>query len=306
MSWTYTPASALDLTAWDTQALRQSGSSIYLHSNYLDEVAPDWGVLRNEQNIQFPIWLRKRFGLKMIRQPLFVQHFRPVITGFGETFELTSLLEQLQRMAAVVELQIDLPPQALPQPRPKGWKVQERTSYRLPLTDTPEALRAQYSKHHKRLLKKEDPMQLGVSSDQADFIQLLKAELPALTGLPASRFNQVQNLITWISIKRRGQLFTATDGQQLLAACYILHSGDRLLYQWAVSSAEGKARQAMHRLIDHVLVAYAGSGLEFDFEGSMLPGLQRFYAGFGAKPYLYMRLVHSKLPSLLNRILHVG
>lgn len=306
MSWTYTPAEALDLTAWDAQALRQSGSSIYLHSSYLDEVAPGWGVLRNAQNIQFPVWLRKRFGLKMIRQPLFVQHFRPVMAGFGETFALTSLLEQLQQMAAVVELQIDLSPDALSEPLPKGWQVQPRTTYRLPLTDPVEQLRAQYSKHHKRMLKKEDPMQLGVSDDQAGFIQLLKAELPGLTGLPAQRFDQVHNLITWLSIKRRGQLFTATDGPQLLAACYILHSGDRLLYQWAVSSAEGKARQAMHRLIDHVLSVYAGSGMEFDFEGSMLPGLQRFYAGFGAKPYLYMRLVHSKLPPLLNRILHVG
>jgi hypothetical protein len=49
-----------------------------------------------------------------------------------------------------------------------------------------------------------------------------------------------------------------------------------------------------------------GSDLEFDFEGSMLPGLQRFYAGFGAKPYLYMRLTHNRLPFPLNRLLHVG
>jgi hypothetical protein len=301
-SWTYQAAKEIDLTAWDAQALRQSGSSIYLHSSYLDEVAPGWGLLKNEQNIQFPVWLQQRFGLKMIRQPLFIQHFRPVMAGFDESFELNSLLQQLQSMATVVELQLDMPPQAVP----VGWKQHDRTTYRLPLLGGIEQLRGQYSTHHKRHLKKPDDMKLGIYKNEAAFVRLLKTEMPGKTGLSAKVFDQVANLITWISIKRRGQLFAATDGDELLAACYILHSGDRLLYQWAVSSEAGKARHAMFRLIDQVLATYSGSGMEFDFEGSMIPGLQRFYAGFGAKPYLYVRLTHSKLPAFLNRILHVG
>lgn len=303
-NWTHTPSKTLDLAAWDAQALRQSGSSIYLHSHYLDEVAPGWGVLQNEQNIQFPIWMKQRWGIKMIRQPLFIQHFRPVLPGFGERFELNSLLQHLQTLAPLVELQLDVP--RLDAPLPSGWKATERISYRMPLPDQVSELRAAYSSHHKRILKKADAMKLGVYTDQKAFVALLKQELAPKTGLAPQVFDQVDNLISWISLKRRGQLFAATDGEELLAACYILHSGDRLLYQWAVSSEAGKERQAMHRLIDHVLAAYAGSGLEFDFEGSMLEGLQRFYAGFGAKPYLYMRLTHSKLPALLNRILHVG
>ena len=35
-------------------------------------------------------------------------------------------------------------------------------------------------------------------------------------------------------------------------------------------------------LIDSVLKKYAGSHLTFDFEGSMIPGLARYYMGFGA------------------------
>lgn len=301
--WTYQSAQALNLSVWDAQALRQSGSSIYLHSSYLDEVAPGWGILQNEQNIQFPVCQKRKWGFSMIWQPLFVQHFRPVLPGFGETFDLHSLLQHLQTLAPLVELQVDLP---TPATLPADWKVTERISYRLALPNQVTDLRAGYSSHHKRILKKTDPMQLGIYNNQAAFMALLKAELPKKSGLPVSAFDKVANLITWISIKRRGQLFAATDGEQLLAACYILHSGDRLLYQWAVSSEAGKERQAMHRLVDHVLAAYAGSGLEFDFEGSMLEGLQRFYAGFGANPYLYMRLVYSRLPALLNRILHVG
>ncbi|MFN3528686.1 MAG: GNAT family N-acetyltransferase [Bacteroidia bacterium] len=302
-TWTYISHKSLDPVEWDSQLHGQPGSSIYMLSTYLDEIAPSWGYLQSDQGVRFPICIQKKWGIRQIRQPLFSQHFSPIYPPNNSEFELSSLLKAISDLAPLADIQIDLP---APISLPKGWKNHERITYRLPLPEKADQLQKAYSSHHRRILKKNEDIQLGPSKNQEDFIQLLKTEMPTLTGLRAEQFEVVNRLVTWLSIKRRGQLFTATDGDQLLAACYILHSGNRLLYQWAVSSASGKQRQAMHRLIDHVLCEYAGSGLEFDFEGSMLPGLQRFYAGFGAKPYLYMRLTHSKFPAFLNRLLHVG
>lgn len=301
--WTYIDASQLKPVDWDSKVQCQSGSSIYMLSNYLDEIAPGWGYLESDSGIRFPIWIQQKWGIKQLRQPLFSQHFSPIFPHKNySNFDLNSLLETLSGLAPIADIQLDLKRNQLP----KGWKSQERITYRLQLPTSTTELQEKYSNHHQRILKKPETLQLGPSNDQQGFIKLLKAEMPALTGLQAEQFDAVDRLVTWLSIKRRGQLFTATDGDDLLAACYILHSGQRLLYQWAVSSPAGKQRQAMHRLIDYVLCEYAGSGLEFDFEGSMLPGLQRFYAGFGAKPYLYMRLSYSKFPAFLNRLLHVG
>lgn len=301
--WKYHTLPTADAATWDQQALRQSGSSIYLHSLYLDEVAPGWGYMEHTNGIRIPIWLRKRWGLNEITHPLFVQHFRPIYPGFDEPFDLNSLLLALEKLAPRISLQLDIP---VPTNLPTGWRLQERTSYRMPLAGDAESMQAAFSSHHKRILKKKHDLQLAAESELADFLQLFMAEMPKISGLKASELAVVERLMTWISIKRRGQLFTARNEGKLVAGCFILHSGNRLLYQWAVSSAEGKERQAMHHLIAYVLESYAGSGLEFDFEGSMIPGLQRFYAGFGAKPYLYVRLTRNRLPFPLNLVLHVG
>lgn len=301
--WKYHPLLTANATAWDQQALRQSGSSIYLHSLYLDEVAPGWGYMEHVNGIRIPIWLRKRWGMKEIVHPLFVQHFRPILPGFDAPFDLYTLLEALEKLAPRISLQLDLP---VPTNLPRGWQVQERTTYRMPLTGDLNCLHANFSSHHKRILKKKQALQLAASNELADFQALILAEMPKLSGLKVAELAVVERLMTWISIKKRGQLFTARFDGKLVAGCFILHSGNRLLYQWAVSSQEGKEMKAMHHLIAYVLESYAGSGLEFDFEGSMLPGLQRFYAGFGAKPYLYVRLTRNRLPFPLNHLLHVG
>lgn len=301
--WKYHTLLPAHATAWDQQALRQSGSSIYLHSLYLDEVAPGWGYMEHTNGIRIPIWLRKRWGLNEITHPLFIQHFRPIFPGFDEAFDLNSLLLALEKMAPRISLQLDLP---VPADLPPHWQLQERTSYRMPLTGDAASLQAGYSSHHKRILKKKHELVLAAESPLADFQQLFLAEMPRLSGLKASELAVVERLMTWISIKRRGQLFTARHQGKLVAGCFILHSGNRLLYQWAVSSEQGKELHAMHHLIAYVLESYAESRLEFDFEGSMIPGLQRFYAGFGAKPYLYVRLTRNLLPFPLNRLLHVG
>lgn len=287
---------------WDQEALRQSGSSIYMHSLYLDEVAPGWAYLENSKGVKVPIWLRKRWGLTEITHPLFVQHFRPIYPGFDEPFELESFLRALEPLASRISMQLDLSPSEVP----AGWRVQERVSYRMLVPHSQEELVGNYSNHHKRILKKAPGLTCTAETDNSEFNKLFMEEMPRISGLKTADLDKVGRLMTWISIKRRGQLFTARKGGELLAGCFILHSGNRLLYQWAVSSSKGKDLQAMHHLIAFVLESYVGSGLEFDFEGSMIPGLQRFYAGFGAKPYLYMRLTRNSLPFPLNHFLHVG
>ncbi len=301
--WIYRALAGSEAHLWDQQALREEGSCIYLHSLYLDDVAPGWGFMESPSGMRIPIWLRKRWGMREITHPLFVQHFRPIAQGNAAPFDLYGLLLSVEKLAHRIALQLDVP---VPERVPSGWAVEERVSYRMPLEAPTHIMHAGFSSHHRRILKKKLDIQLAADEDLQGFSALFMAEMPGISGLKPKELQVVERLITWISIKKRGQLFTARHEGKIVAGCFILHSGNRLLYQWAVSNAQGKTMQAMHHLIAHVLESYAGSGLEFDFEGSMIPGLQRFYAGFGAKPYLYVRLTRNRLPFPLNRLFHAG
>jgi hypothetical protein len=54
------------------------------------------------------------------------------------------------------------------------------------------------------------------------------------------------------------------------------------------SNPEGRSANALAFLIDQVIQQHSNSEMIFDFEGSMIPGVARFYKQFGAidKPYL--------------------
>ena len=71
------------------------------------------------------------------------------------------------------------------------------------------------------------------------------------------------------------------EHNQLLALCFILKSNKMLIYLSAVSSEKGKELNAMSLLIDGIIQQYANTDFIFDFEGSMIPGLARYYKGFG-------------------------
>jgi len=53
---------------------------------------------------------------------------------------------------------------------------------------------------------------------------------------------------------------------------------------------------AMYFLLDSFIKTNAEQDLILDFEGSMIPGVARFYSGFGAIPETYFQLKFNRLP----------
>lgn len=100
--------------------------------------------------------------------------------------------------------------------------------------------------------------------------------------------------------KIRG-VFSAEN--QLIAALFTIEIFDRIVYLTPVSNAEGKQKSAMFLLVDRLLQHQATSGKLFDCEGSRIPGVARFYAGFGAQPQNYFT-VHRCRPQWLIKLLH--
>ena len=56
----------------------------------------------------------------------------------------------------------------------------------------------------------------------------------------------------------------------------------------------GRKQYAMHFLLDNLFKEYAGTTRLFDFEGSDLAGVKKFYEQFGSinQPYLHWHFNH--------------
>jgi hypothetical protein len=77
----------------------------------------------------------------------------------------------------------------------------------------------------------------------------------------------------------------------MVATLFTLETPHRIINLLPTSSERGMATSAMFLIIDFLLRREAMSGKIFDFEGSRIAGVARFYAGFGGEnhPYFVIR-----------------
>ena len=121
------------------------------------------------------------------------------------------------------------------------------------------------------------------------------ANLPA--KISSKEINNLKSLIAFGLYKGFGEIYGVyTADNELCSAVYFCHWKDRIIYMNAASNEKGKEERSMYFLIDQLIQKYAGQNLLLDFEGSMIPGVARFYAGFGAKPETYFQLKFNRLP----------
>jgi hypothetical protein len=164
-----------------------------------------------------------------------------------------------------------------------------------------ELLYKSYSKNTKRNLK---------DARGAD-MQWRPIKAPELTGL--FRLNRGSNikllknrdylrlneLIRTAGALGMGQLRGLCNANgQFLAGAFWLHWRGRHYFIFSGMSSEGRDKKAMFHMVDTYIRDHAGTGGILDFEGSDIPGIARFYKGFGAvrESYPFLRINHLPIP----------
>ena len=92
--------------------------------------------------------------------------------------------------------------------------------------------------------------------------------------------------------ERAGIFGLHSDGE-LHTAAFIGYSRTRCIYLNGCSNNTGKERRGMFILMDHLIQLHRGKKQIFDFEGSNIPGVARFFEGFGADRTVYQRIMRS-------------
>jgi len=115
--------------------------------------------------------------------------------------------------------------------------------------------------------------------------------------LPKPSMLTLQRLIEYGQSNGNGSIYAAYGPDNTLcSAAFFYFAGKRVLYLNAASSDEGKANSSMYQIVDQFIREHSGSALTLDFEGSSIPGIARFYSGFGAESEHYYSLKMNRLP----------
>jgi len=88
----------------------------------------------------------------------------------------------------------------------------------------------------------------------------------------------------------------------LLASALLLKDKRRIYNVMNTTTEAGRKTEANHFLLDNIIREFSGQQLFFDFEGSDVPGINKFYEKFGPFNQPYYHWHYNNLPFLLRII----
>lgn len=300
----YLKNAGIDLRKWDDCIDRASNSRIYATSWFLERTAKRWDALVwNDYEYVMPLPVKKKVGLSYLYQPLYCQQLGIFPAPPAEIArEFYTALYRKFRYADIQLNSGNLPPK-----NTDLVSFSRRRNYLLHLNADFDAISAGFTQNTRRNIARAEKRNISYfeNTTPEEFLAFKRSNL---TGeLSESGFQVLKSIIAYSLLHGFGKIAGAYSPEnELCAAVFFCRWKNRVIYLNAVSSKEGKENRAMFLLLGRFFKNAAGHSLTLDFEGSMLPGIARFFEGFGATPEIYFRMSFNRLPFPLNLVKKVS
>lgn len=293
----YIKHAEIDSDKWNQCIDGAFNCRIYAYDWHLDRTAIEWDALvYGDYEFVMPLPFRKKMGIKYLYQPIFSQQLGIFPTPSKTIF--SAFIAAVSNRFKYADIQLNA---INIQEENNGDIFFERKNYLLSLTQDFKSIISGYSKNTKRNIAKAQKQDLTIIEGirLEAYLEFKAQNLPA--GVDKSAIDKLKSLIAFGEYKGFGKIYGVyTPGNELCAAVYFCRWKDRVIYFNAASNEEGKNTGAMYYLINRFIEDNAEKNLILDFEGSMIPGVERFYKGFGAKPETYFQLKYNRLPLLFK------
>ncbi len=287
----------IEKNKWDDCIRRASNELPYAYSWYLDTMCQNWdAIIWKDYEAVFPLTWNKKAGVYYLYQPFFTQQL-----GVFSPAKITGEMVQ-SFLAAVPEkfrfIEINLNSDNFF--KGPSFSVKQKLTHHLLLHEPHDNIRSGYNDNAKRNLKKAVKEDLSVRNNisPAQIIAMFRKNQGGRVPEVKSRdYGKLKTLME-ISLKNgQGEIIgIQTKAGELCAAGFFIRSARMVINLFPSSSEEGRKNGAMLFLIDSVLKKYEQTGLIFDFEGSEVPSIAKFYKGFGGKEVFYTHIRRNNLP----------
>ncbi|MCF6185423.1 MAG: hypothetical protein L3J56_12540, partial [Bacteroidales bacterium] len=177
----------------------------------------------------------------------------------------------------------------------------ERPNHLLNLNSAYDILFKNFSYNTKRNIKKAFSRKLifdkNISIDDAVFLK----KQNNINSLTERDLMKLKKLILFTEKHFKIKIYgVKSEMQKLISVAVFSFCKNRVYLPLIASSEEGKKSFAAFLIFNDFIKDYSNKNLILDFEGSGLPGVARFFEGWGAKPESYYVLKQNNLPLLLK------
>lgn len=288
----YVQGHEIDRLKWDACVSNASNGLIFGNKIFLDMLADNWNaIVIDDYKAVMPLpWRKTFFVAYYYRVPFLAQ------SGlFGKVDD--SLHKQLRKKIfskiKFGDLVLNFDNAAIA----KELSAAPATNMILPLDNDYTTLRKKYHRDLEKSLKRAVRYEhIYVADDNLkQVISLFRknyaGKIRKVRGVDFERFT---GLCLHLQQENKAIVRKVTDGKgRLVAASLLLKDAKRIYNMLNVVMPEGRRKLANHFLFDNLVSEFSGSGLIFDFEGSEVPGIRKFYESFGAinEPYFMCRKI---------------
>jgi hypothetical protein len=272
----------------------------YATSWYLDQLSPDWEALvMDEYKAVMPLPVKHKWGLTYLIRPAFCQQL-----GIFSNSEIDKKLfeEFIQHIPSRFRW-INMPLNEGNYKWSTGLKNETGINYLLSLAPEYDKLRNTYVQNTKRNHRKSIDKKI-IPEYSEDIQMLVSLDLQhAFSNVIRLYEGFLNRCFEHYKMNGDAKILCVMDvDRKMMAGALFIHYRNRWIYLLSTSSAKGKENRAMFAIIDKFIQDHAGTEEFLDFEGSMIPELARFFAGFGAVPNRYPIFKRNHLPFPLNLI----
>lgn len=291
--------SEIDKKRWDQCIDQSPGAIIYAYSWYLDIVSPGWNALvGDEYAAVFPLTWRKKWGIAYLYQPVYTQQLGLFISKESKEYTVMNFLNAIPLSYRLIEIQLNQSNSGFPVHHP--FKSGQRITHILDLSPDANTLEKKISENTKRNMRRFEKSSMSIISDaNPEGLVKLFRKNRGKDILQLSN-QDYENFLSLCEEALRRKLMTylgAIDSKGILQAGVIfLQTNTGFILLFSALSEEGKSSGAMSALIAAFIREHAGKNRILDFEGSMDPGIARFYKSFGSHEIVYLQIRNNRLP----------
>jgi hypothetical protein len=281
----------IDETQWNNCVANSFNPFPYAYAWYLDAVAENWDALViDEYKIVMPlVWMRK-FGVKGLYQPYYCQQLGLFSNAKISQDDASLMLDYANKNYGFLNINLNSSVQDVQQ----KYKLIQRKNLILELSKIIEEVRKKYSQNHKRNIAKALKNGVTIKRDTSleEFQKFYVGNVNPNKEVFKPKHRKVfEKITTEIITRKMGFISSAHSSTgEIVAAILCVSDNQRCINLINTSSVSGKNTGAMHLLIDALIEDQIGKTRIFDFEGSSIPSIARFYAGFGASEDPYFLL----------------
>jgi hypothetical protein len=297
---------------WDELVQASSQGSLFCRSWWLKVVAPDARVFgyfdRGRLVAGIPLFFKKRLGIKFCTMPILTQTWGVVIEPIEgkpvhQITRQTEILKIFARRLSGEQVFLQRFHPTIANFLPFYWlgfQQVSRVTYVIEYLCDLDRVWAEMRENQRREIRKAEKRGIVVERCDSEIVALNLAKTYGRQGLQSPAKTHLLRLIHQAAQQNdAGECFAARDASgRVHAAAMLVWDRKRAYYLAGGGDPTLRASGATALLLWKMMQFSSGRSAVFDFEGSQIPAVERFFRAFGASQVWYHEI--SKMPRWLR------